>query len=84
MFNSERNKQHLRVLCYEIQRLPDETIKQLEVRIETLLRKANSFNTHDYKNTKLTEILMMTLKPHLRKIAIKGEHRIHLQFENPI
>ena len=28
-------------------------------------------NTHDYKNTKMTEILMMTLTPQLRKIAIK-------------
>ena len=71
MFDSERNKQHQRVLCNEIRRLPNETIKQLEVRIETLVRKAYSLNTHDYKNTKMTEILMMTLTPQLRKIAIK-------------
>ena len=71
MFNSERNKQHQRVLCNEIRRLPHETIKQLAVRIETLERKAYSLNTHDYKNTKMTEILMMTLTPQLRKIAIK-------------
>ena len=71
MFDSERNKQHQRVLCNEIRRLPKETIKQLAVRIETLVRKAYSLNTHDYKNTKMTEILMMTLTPQLRKIAIK-------------
>ena len=71
MFDSERNKQHQRVFCNEICRLPIETIKQLEVRIETLVQKAYSLNTHDYKNTKLTEILMMTLTPQLRKIAIK-------------
>ena len=71
MFDSERNKQHQRVLCNEIRRLPNETIKQLAVRIETLVRKAYSLNTHDYKNTKMTEILMMTLTPQLRKIAIK-------------
>ena len=71
MFDSERNKQHQRVLCNEIRRLPNETVKQLAVRIETLVRKAYSLNTHDYKNTKLTEILMMTLTPQLRKIAIK-------------
>ena len=70
MFDSERNKQHQRVLCNEIRRLPNETIKQLAVRIETLVRKAYSLNTHDYKNTKMTEILM-TLTPQLRKIAIK-------------
>ena len=45
--------------------------KQLAVRVETLVRKAYSLNTHDYKNTKLTEILMMTLTPQLRKIAKK-------------
>ena len=71
MFDSERNKQHQRVLCNEIRRLPNKTIKQLAVRIETLVRKAYSLNTHDYKITKMTEILMMTLTPQLRKIAIK-------------
>ena len=71
MFDSERNKQQQRVLCNEIRRLPNETIKQLAVRIETLVRKAYSLNTHDYKNTKMTEILMMTLTSQLRKIAIK-------------
>ena len=71
MFDSERNKQHQKVLCNEIRRLPNETIKQLAVRIETLVRKAYSLNTHDYKNTKMTEILMMTLTPQLRKIAIE-------------
>ena len=71
MFDSERNKQHQRILCNEIRRLPNETIKQLAVRIETLVRKAYSLNTHDYKNTKMTKILMMTLTPQLTKIAIK-------------
>ena len=71
MFDSERNKQHQRVLCNEIRRLPNKTIKQLAVRIETLVRKAYSLNTHDYKNTKMTEILMMTSTQQLRKIAIK-------------
>ena len=71
MFDSERNKQHQRVLCNEIRRLPNETIKQLAVRIETLVRKEYSLNTYDYKNTKTTEILMMTLTPQLRKIVLK-------------
>ena len=71
MFDFERNKQHQRVICNEIRRLPNETIKQLAVRIETLVRKAYSLNTHDYKILKMTEILMMTLITQLRKIAIK-------------
>ena len=71
MFDSERNKQHPRVLCNEIRRLPNETIKQLAVRIKLLVRKAYSLNTHDYKNTKMTKILRMTLRPQLKKIAIK-------------
>ena len=71
MFDSERNKQHKRTLSKEIRRLPNETIKQLAVRMETLVRKAYSLNTIDYKNTKMTEILMMTLTPQLPKIAIK-------------
>ena len=40
MFDFERNKQHQTVLCNETRRIPIETIKQLAVRIETLLRKA--------------------------------------------
>ena len=71
MFGSERNKQHQRVLCNEIRRLPNETIKQLAVRLETLVREAYSLNTPDYKNTKMTELLMMTLTPQLQNIAIK-------------
>ena len=65
MFDTERNKQHQRILCNEIRRLPNETIKQLAVRIKTLVRKAYSLNTHDYKNTRKTEVLMMTLTPQL-------------------
>ena len=71
MFDSERNKQHQKILCNEIRRLPNEAIKQLAVRIETLVQKAYSLNTHDYESTKMTEILMMTLTPQLQKIAIK-------------
>ena len=44
MFDSERNKHHQRVLCNDICRLPNDTIKQLAVRIETLVRKAYSLN----------------------------------------
>ena len=83
MFDSERNKQHQRVLCKEIRRLPNETIKQLAVRIETLVRKAYSLNTHDYKITKMTEILMMTLTPQLRKIAIKKRASHHSSLREP-
>ena len=71
MFDSERNKQHQRVLCNENCRLPNETIKQLAVKFETLVRKAYSLNIHDKKTTTMAEILMMTLTPQLRKIAIK-------------
>ena len=71
MFDSERNKQHQRGLCNETRRLPNETIKHLAVRIETLVQKAYSLNTHVYKNTKMTEILTITLTPQLREIAIK-------------
>ena len=63
MFDSERNKKHQRVLCNEVPRLPNKTTEELAVRIETLIRKAFSLNTHDYKNTKITESLMMTLTP---------------------
>ena len=62
---------NITVFYNEICRLPNETFQQLSVRIETLVRKAYSLNTHGYKNTKMTEILMMTLTPQLRKIAIK-------------
>ena len=84
MFDSERNKQLQRILCNEIRRIPNETIKQLAVRIKTLVRKAYSPNTHDYKNTKMTEILMMTLTPQLRKIAIekRASHPSSIQEPN--
>ena len=59
-FGSERKKQQQRVLCNENRRLPNELIKQLIVRIETIVRKAYSLKIDDYKNTKMTEVLMMT------------------------
>ena len=68
MFDSERKKQHQRVLCSEIRRLSNETIKQLAVRTKTLVRKTYSLKTHDFENTKMTEIL---ITPQLRKKAIK-------------
>ena len=47
--------------------------------------KTNHKNTENQTNhIIITEVLMMTLTPQLRKIAIKREHHIHLQFENPI
>ena len=72
------------VLCNEIRRLPNDTIKQLAVRIETPVRKAYSLNTHGYKITKMTEILMMTLTPQLQKISKKREYHILPQSENQI
>ena len=50
-FESERNKEYQRVLCNEIRRLPNETIKQFAIRIETLLHSDKHTNliTHDYK-----------------------------------
>ena len=49
----------------------DYPMKQLAVRIETLVQKKDSLKTNDYKNTKVTENLMMILTPQLRKKAIK-------------
>ena len=80
---SERNKQHQSILCNEIRRLPNETIKQMSVRIDTLVRKAYSLNTHDYKNTKMREVLMMTLTPQLRRIAFKKRESYPSAFRGP-
>ena len=77
-FNSGRKKQNQRVLCNETRRLSKGTIKQLAVRIDSY-----SLNTHDYKNTKMTEIFMMNPTPQLRKLA-KKEHHILPQSENQI
>ena len=71
MFDSVKNKQHQSILCNEIRRIRNETIKQLAVRNEKLVRKSFHLNTPDCKHTKMTKILMMTLKPQLRKIAIE-------------
>ena len=59
MFDSERNKQHQRVLCKGNRKLRKEKIQQIAVRNEASIQKPFSPNTHDYRNTKMTEILMM-------------------------
>ena len=58
-------------------------MKQIAVRIETLVRKAYSLNIHDYKNTKMTEILMMSLTPQLRKLAIEKRASHPSSFREP-
>ena len=73
MFDSERNKQYQRVLSNEFRRIPSKTIKQLAVGIETLVRKTYSLKTNDYKVTKMTEILMMTLTPQFLKNSNQKE-----------
>ena len=68
MFDSKGNKQNLRLLCKTIRRLPNKRIKELGSRIEILIQKTYSLNTHDYKKRKKTE--KMTLTPQLRTTAI--------------
>ena len=82
LLDSERNRQPQKVLCNDFRRLPSETIKQLAIRIETLVRKAYSLNTNFYKNTKLTETLILTLTQ-LRKIAIKRRASRTSSFREP-
>ena len=62
MFDSEKNKHHQRVLCIEIRRLSNESLKQFALSIETLIQKSYSLNTLDYKNKKITKYYMMTLR----------------------
>ena len=52
IFDSGRNKQHQSVFYNEIRRLPNEKIKQMAVRIETLLEK----------HTHLTRMIIKTRK----------------------
>ena len=88
MFDSERNKQKKRFFCNEIRRISNEILKQLVERIENIVPKAYSLNTHDYKKkTKTNEILMMEIAKQnflLNKIAKTREHRTHHLSENPI
>ena len=50
-FDSERNKQHQRILCMGMRGLPNETIKQLAVRFKNLVRKAYSLKKHKNERT---------------------------------
>ena len=83
MFDLERIKKHQRVFCNKVRRLPNETIEQLVVRIETLVRKAYSINNHVHKNTKMAEILMMTLTPQLQKKVIKKRASLPSSIREP-
>ena len=70
MFDSDLKKPSKRF----IQRnsyFPNETMKQLAVRIENSVQKFYSLNAHNFKITKTKEILRMTLTPQLKKLHIK-------------
>ena len=60
-------KQHQRALMQAIRRVPNETIEQLPVRTKILVPKLFSLNKHNYKKTKMKEILLMNLTPQLKK-----------------
>ena len=49
----------------------NKTKNKLAVRNKTLVRKKDSLITYDYKNMKMTKILMITLTTQLRKIVMK-------------
>ena len=55
MFDSERNKHYQRILCNEIRKISNETITQLALRIETLVRKPYLIKMRDYKNSTMTK-----------------------------
>ena len=57
-FSQEFFKQ---VQCSARKKTNNIEMKQRNTNFETLVRKSNSPNTHDYKIMKMTEILMMTL-----------------------
>ena len=56
-FDYERNKQHERVLCYEIRELPNETIKKLAVSIKSSSSNPSSIREPDFIFRKLVDKL---------------------------
>ena len=80
--SQKKKKQYQRASCNEIRRFLKKNYKKTCQKNKNCGTKSIFLNPLHYKNTKLTEILLMTLTTQLEKIAIKREHHIHLQYEN--
>ena len=83
MCDSEGDKQHQRVLCNEIRRLFNETIKQLAIRIKTLVRKAHSRKIHGYKKHEGDKSLNDDSNTTTNKKAIKKSASLSSSIQEP-
>ena len=76
MFDSEKSKQQAKIVLQQIQKHPNESLRSLALRIETLVKTAYSLYTEDYKNSAMNQTFIRCLDNELKTAALK-KHANH-------
>ena len=71
MFDSEKSKQQAKIVLQQIQKHPNESLRSLALRIETLAKTAYSLYTEDYKNSVMNQTFIRCLDIELKTAALK-------------
>ena len=77
MFDSEKSKQQAKIVLQQLQKHTNESLRSLELRIETLVKTAYSLYTEDYRNSVMNQTFIRCLDNELKTAALKkhGNHK---------
>ena len=78
MFDSEKSKQQAKIVIQQIQKHMNESLRSLELRIETLVKTAYSLSTGDYRNSVMNQTFIRCLDNELKTADLK-KHENHKQ-----
>ena len=78
MFDSEKSKQQAKIILQQLQKHTNESLRSLALRIETLVKTANSLYTEDYRNSVMNKTFIRCLDNELKTAALK-KHANHKQ-----
>ena len=78
MFDSEKSKQQAKLVLQQLQKHPNESLRSLALRIETLVKTAYSLYTEDYRNSVMNQTFIRCLDNELKTAALK-KHANHKQ-----
>ena len=78
MFDSEKSKQQAKIVLQQLQKDTNESLRSLALRIETLVKTADSLYTEDYRNSVMNQTFLRCLDNELKTAALK-KHANHKQ-----
>ena len=78
MFDSEKSKQQAKIVLQQLQKHTNESLRSLALRIETLVKTADSLYAENYRNSVMNQTFIRCLDNELKTAALK-KHANHKQ-----